>query len=199
MSIFENFKKNSLGGNYKLPPKFCYTLFLLFFFSFLLNAQPDRADRPVDFPTPPLTDNSLFFIQRNLNKNTIVYDAKLDEEGNYHSSKPIDAYWRRYASTGERKELKWVDKTFAYGYSSKKRNGKILVELVAYDERYISLEKTPEGKPVATIMCNGKKCKLDYIYVFADESGMWPSVIHVDIHATDLLTGKKEKERILND
>ena len=185
--------------SFKKRIKFTSTAFFIFFFSFLLNAQPDRADRPADFPTPPQTENSLFFIQRNLNTNTIVYDANLNAGGEFNSSKPIDAYWRRYATTGERKELKWVDKTFAYGYSSKKRNGKLLVELVAYDERFISLEKTPEGTPVATIMCNGKKCKLDYIYVFADESGMWPSVIHVDIHATDLVTGNKEKERILND
>lgn len=170
----------------------------MFLCIFTLHGQADRANRPADFPTPPKTEKSLFFIQRNLNKNTIVYDAKLNAEGAYNTSMPIDAYWRRYASTGERKALKWVEKKFAYGYSHKRKNGALLVELVAYDDRYISLEKNKDGEPIATITCNGKKCKLDYIYVFADESGMWPTVIHVDIHATNLATGEKEKERILN-
>ena len=174
-------------------------LFAACFFSLLLNAQPDRIERPEYFPTPPRTDKSLFFIQRNLNENTIVYDANLNPDGNFNRSKPMDVYWLRYTSTGYRKELSWLERTFAYGYSTKKKKGKLLVELTAYDGRKIELKKTPNGKPIAKIICNGKECRLDYLYVYADESGAWPKVRHVDIHATDLATGKKEIERIVND
>ena len=98
-----------------------------------------------------------------------------------------------------RRELSWLERNFAYGYSSKNRKGKLEVELVAYDDRKVYLEKNAEGKPIALVAVNGKKCRLDYLYVFADESGSWPKVIHMDIHATDLETGKKVKERILNE
>ena len=141
----------------------------------------------------------LFFIQRNKNENTIAYDANLNAKGEFNNSKPIDAYWLRYTSTGYRRELSWLERTFAYGYGSKKRNGKLEVELVAYDDRKIYLEKNEDGKPIALLSVKGKKCRLDYLYVFADESGSWPKIIHLDIHATELATGKKIKERILND
>ncbi len=176
-------------------------LFMLFtFFYFWGNAQPDRSSRPEYFPTPPKTEKSLFFLQRNRNENTIVYDANLNTNGDFDRSEPIDVYWLRYTSTGYRRELKWIERTFAYGYSSKKENNEdeFLVELTAYDERKIHLKKTVEGKPIATITCNGKECRLDYLYVYADESGSWPKVIHVDIHATDLRSGKKEVERFIN-
>jgi hypothetical protein len=179
-------------------PRVGLTFFLVFFLSFLLNAQPDRENRPEYFPTPPKSDKSLFFIQRNLNQNTIVYDANLMEDGQFKRSKPIDAYWLRYSGAGNRKELGWLERTFAYGYSSKKEGDGFSIKLTAYNDRRIHLEKRADGKPIATITCNGKTCQLDYIYVFADESSSWPKVFHVDIHATDLVTGKPVKERILN-
>ena len=179
----------------------CLLLFaFITFFYFQGNAQLDRSERPQYFPIPPKTEKSLFFLQRNKNENTIVYDANLNANGDFDRSEPIDVYWLRYTSTGYRRELKWLERTFAYGYSSKKENNRngFLVELTAYDERKIRLKKMADGRPIATITCNGKECRLDYLYVFADESGTWPKVIHVDIHATDLQTGKKEMERFLN-
>ncbi len=165
------------------------------------GAQELEHGRPAHFPVPPKTEKSLFFIQRNKNENTIAYDANIKSNGEFDKSKPIDAYWLRYTSTGYRKELSWLERTFAYGYSSKKDNsGKgFWIELTAYDGRKIHLEKSADNKPIATITCNGKHCKLDYLYVFADESGAWPKVKHVDIHATDLVSGKQQVERIFND
>ncbi len=170
------------------------------FISVDINAQGLKNGRPDHFPTPPKTEKSLFFIQRNRNENTIVYDAKLSANGEIDNSEPIDAYWLRYTSTGYRKELSWLERTFAYGYSSKKdKNGTgHWVELTAYDDRKINLKKSKNNQPIAIIKCNGKDCRLDYIFVFADESGSWPKVLHVDIHATNLESGKAQVERIYN-
>jgi hypothetical protein len=155
--------------------------------------------RPADFPTPPKTDESLFFIQRNKNKNTIVYDANLIA-GKIDSSNPIDAYWMRYNSTGLRGELNWTQKTFAYGYSSKKdKTGKgYYITLTAYDKRKIYLQLDSNGLPMATMLINGKNCRLNYIWVFADDTSTWPEVFHVDLHGTEVGTGKKQTERIQN-
>ena len=178
--------------------RFLLIVILVSFCTFLGKTQGERADRPKDFPTPPKTEKSLFFLQRNRNENTIVYDAKLKANGDFDSADPIDVFWLRYTSTGYRRELKWLERTFAYGYSSNKLKGKneFSIKLTAYDGREIRLKKNAEGKPIATIICNGKECRLDFIYVYADESGSWPKVIHVDIYATDTKTGKLEKERI---
>lgn len=158
--------------------------------------------RPADFPIPPKSENYLFFIQRNKNKNTIVYDARMNDDGSINDSEPVDVYWRRYngSAKGHRGELKWIEQKFAYGYSSKSdKNGGFYVELVAYDGRKIHLKKDGSGQPIATIEINGKNCYLDYLWVFADESGAWPTVIHVDIYGREMATGKKQVERIVND
>lgn len=93
-----------------------------------------------------------------------------------------------------------VEKKFAYGYSSKKDESKDAhwVHLAAFDGRKIHLEKSKEGKPVAILWINDSKCRLDHIYVYADESGSWPKVIHVDLYGVDLSSGKMIHERILN-
>ena len=155
--------------------------------------------RPTDFPTPPKSATSLFFIQRNKNKNTIMYDANF-KNGKFDASEPIDAYWLRYGSTGERKELTWAQSTFAYGYSSKKTgtgNG-FHITLTAYGKRKIHLQTDSNGQPLATMTINGKLCRLNYIWVFADDSSTWPEVYHVDLHGTELASGKKQTERINN-
>ena len=173
--------------------------FLLFLFSENTAAQGLANGRPDDFPIPHKNENFLFFIQRNKNENTIVYDAKLEHDGSFDSSAPIDAYWRR-RNSGKRDELKWLERNFAYGYSSKPDgNGGFWIELTAYDGRKIHLKKNAKGRPTATIKINGKDCKLDFLWVYADESGSWPKVIHVDIHGRELATGKAQVERILND
>jgi hypothetical protein len=156
--------------------------------------------RPADFPTPPKTDRSLFFIQRNKNKNTVVYDAHLTKEGKIHSNKPVDVYWLRYSGSGERSELTWLQRTFAFGYGSKKESKKesFWITLTAYDGRKIHLEKTSDGLPIATMTINGKYCQLYNIWVYADETGNWPKVLHVDLHGKNMVTGKPEFERIYN-
>jgi hypothetical protein len=155
--------------------------------------------RPPDFPTPPTTAKSLFFIQRNKNKNTIVYDAKL-VGGKFDNTNPIDAYWLRYGSTGERKELTWAQSTFAYGYSSKKdsKGNGFYITLTAYSKRKIHLHHDSNRQPIATMTINGKLCRLNYIWVYADDQSSWPTVYHVDLHGTELATGKKQSERINN-
>ena len=161
-------------------------------------ALPDG--RPADFPTPPKTEKSLFFIERNKIKHTIVYDAILEKDGSYVSSKPIDAYWLRYYDTVKRAELTWLQRTFAFGYNAKKDATKegYWITLTAYNDRKIHLEKNAGNKPIATMNINGKYCRLENIWVFADESGSWPKVLHVDLHGVDMVTGKPEVERINN-
>lgn len=185
---------------------------LLFLFFFALRATSTLAQsnqmaseiplpegRPSHYKTPPKTKNRLFFIQRNLNQNTIVYDANLNTDGSFRSD-PIDVYWLRYASKGERKELTWLQRNFAYGYSAKKdkKNDSYWITLTAWSGRKIHLHKDKKGNPIATVTINGKSAQLDYIWVFADNSGTWPKVFHVDLHGHDLITGKPVFERIKN-
>lgn len=156
--------------------------------------------RPDHFPRPPRTDKSLFFIQRNTNRNTIVYDANLNARGNFDNGNPVDAYWLRYASRGHRMELTWLQRNFAYGYKARQDTaGKgYWVTLTAYEDRKIHLRKNRDGNPIAVMDINGKPCRLDHIWVFTEGDGSWPTILHLDLHGFRLSDGQSEAERILN-
>ncbi|MEY3050542.1 MAG: hypothetical protein RLY31_327 [Bacteroidota bacterium] len=165
------------------------------------DPPPSLPDgRPDHFPRPPQTDRSLFFIQRNTNRNTIVYDAKLTPRGNFEGAEPVDAYWLRYASRGHRMELTWLQRNFAYGYKARKdASGKgYWITLTAYEGRKIHLRKNGEGKPLAVMDINGRPCRLDYIWVFTEGEGSWPTILHLDLHGYRLSNGQPEVERIHN-
>ena len=67
------------------------------------------------YPVPSGIDNMLFFIQRNLNANAVVYESNFDVDGNLDSDDPITVYWMRYADDGAKKDLGWFEKKLAYG------------------------------------------------------------------------------------
>ena len=62
------------------------------------------------YPVPLKTDKMLFYIQRNHNANTIIYDANFDKNGKLKESQPIEVYWKRYDEQGQRMELRTIEK-----------------------------------------------------------------------------------------
>src|SRR5947199_328024 len=57
-----------------------------------------RAEFPV--PNDP---NMLFYIQRSVNANTVVYAAHIDVQGRLDPDEPVEVYWRWYNIDGQRK------------------------------------------------------------------------------------------------
>lgn len=179
-------------------------LFMIFFMipQLVLLAQDweSRTDWPNEFPRPEQTEELLFFIQRNRNENTIVYDINLNSDGSINTRKPIEVYWRRYHKyDGIWKKLSWLENNFAYGYRAKKPRGQEFysIKLTAYNDREIHLT-LKNGKWIPFLTINGKSCILKNLYVYADESRLWPSVKYVDIYGVDILSGERVMERIHN-
>ena len=169
---------------------------ITFFFLFLsmqVFAQPKAFDshRPTHFPDPPKLKNRMFYLQRNLNANTVIYDLNYDLKNQLNSEEPLDVFYLKYTLEGQRAELKWIERKFAYGYSSKKMEGTqdFEVTLHAYDKRKIYLKR--QGNTYTPLIeVNGKKARLTNLFVQADESGLWPRVQFIEIFAEDLTTGK---------
>ena len=165
------------------------------------QAWKARESWPDDFPRPPKSAERLFYLQRNLNKNTISYDLNIDSNGHLDTGEPLEVYWMRYSGgrDGVKEETSWLQRKFAFGYgSSKGDNDDFYIKLVAYNKRPIHLQKL-NGTWVAVMKIDGRNCRLNNIYVYADESGMMPDVKHVDLYGIDLETGNAVKERFYND
>ncbi len=155
------------------------TLFASVFFVFITSSFiPGRET----YPVPAGIDNMLFFIQRNLNANAVVYESNFDEEGNLDSEDPITVYWMRYADDGAKKDLGWFEKKLAYGVSTKKINDtEFEVELVAYDGRKFTLKQIAKNKAEVFVTINGISQLVKHVYLEASDGGLMPSVAFIEL------------------
>jgi hypothetical protein len=153
------------------------------------------------YPIPPKTKDLLFYIQRNHNKNTIIYDANFDEKGSLIKDLPIDVHWIRYEEEGQRMELRPIEKMLAYGVRCKKLDDEIdkyNVKLVAKKKKEFQLiQDSPYVAKIMTLI-NNKPSVLDHIYLFADNSGIWPKIKYVELYGSNAETGEKVYEKIIN-
>ncbi len=154
------------------------------------------------YPTPPDGLNRLFYIQRTGNTNTIVYDANVSGTRTFKSNDPINIYWLRYAEGGAAQGLTYLQRTFAYGVKSQKIAGTVDYEfhLVSYAKKKLRLAFDAQGKPYALVEVNGRKMKLDRIFVKIDKSTTFtlaPKVEHVEFWGKDPTTGAAVYEKFI--
>jgi hypothetical protein len=166
---------------------------LLLFLAAVVPAAADEA-----FPVPQEA-NQIFYVQRSLNSNTIVYAARLGADGALDASRPVDVYWRRYNDQGERKELSTIERSLAFGVRADAvagQPGNFMMRVVSYPKRP-ALLKIVDGVPRLEAKVAGEPCRLDHAYLEVDDSGRVPSVTRVDLYGYSLATGQPVKESFI--
>lgn len=138
-------------------------------------------------------NQTLFYIERNKNANTVFYDANFIRPGVLDPDKPIDVYYILYAVDGKRQNLSMVERMLAYGYDAEQTSdNKFKIKLKAFPKRPIELSVDKQGKAQAFIRIKGDRCRLQRIYVKAKPS-LYTSVEYVELlgessdHATPLI------------
>ena len=149
------------------------------------------------YPVPPVNANSLFYVQRTSNFNTIVYDLNLGNDGKPDNEEPVKAYWIRYAEKGQKEDLSYVQRKFAYGLTSKPLdNGKFDIRFVSYKKFPLTLMKAVDGKYHIFALISQKQIMLNRIFVKIEGGSFWlPKVTYVELKGTDQVTGKEIVER----
>jgi len=170
-------------------------LFVLMMFPLVVFSQNEN------YPIPEKSDTLLFYIQRNHNSNTIIYDAKYDEKGYLDDDEPIIVYWRRYDEQSQKMELRSIEKWYAYGVDWEKiEAGKLYnIELVAKKDREFVLKQISPFKSVIITKINNELSVLDHIYIYADNSGAWPTVKYIELFGKSTTTEEDTYEKIIND
>ena len=94
-----------------------------------------------------LERDALFHIERNKNANIIQYDAQVKPDGMLDSREPVVGYWIRLAEQGQVKELIWIEKKFAYGFTTKLNKGEntATLDMAADIGRTILVKRDGEG------------------------------------------------------
>lgn len=154
---------------------------------------------PADtFPLPPESPNLLFYLQRQPNTNTVIYDLNI-KNNKLDTNDPVHVYWIRYQEKGQKEELSWIQRTFAYGINFKKiSNSEYELNFVSYKKRKFRLEKGPDGIwRVFANLSNDKRMVLKRIYLHIHGGSLWsPNIEYVELKGLDPVTHQELRERI---
>ena len=166
----------------------------------------DRIARPVGgSPSQAASGRALastqplFIIERSKNANTVHYDARLTANGELDSTEPVIAYWVVRAEDGRRKELNWVEKALAYGFSIRPEPsiGGYIMTMAAAPQRPIIVKKA--GNAVrAELVIEGHPAIVEKMYINASDGDSWPQVHSIELYGTDVQTAEKRFERIIS-
>jgi Domain of unknown function (DUF4833) len=148
------------------------------------------------YPTPGDNVSRLFFVQRSPNTNTIIYELN-NVDGHLDPENPIHVYWIRYADKGEKEELNYIQRKFAYGLITRQTGtDQYDVRFVSYKKFPLTLMKTGDGKYHIFATIAQKQMMLNRIFIQIEGGSFWlPNVIYVELKGTDPSTGREITER----
>jgi hypothetical protein len=149
------------------------------------------------FPVPPVTNDLLFYLQRTPNTNTIICDLNT-ENGKLDEDDPINVYWIRYQEKGQKEELSFIQRKFAYGIKAKKmESGTYKLHFVSYSKYQMFLMKATDGKYHVYAPVNEKMVILKSIFIKINKGGtFWsPNIEYFEVKGIDPATGTEVMER----
>lgn len=165
-----------------------------------LRAQHTNTIEGKAFPIPAADSKLLFFLQRSSNTNTIICELNGSNE-KVDDSKPVITSWLRYGDDpkGPRKDLNFIQRTFAYGMKSKSLgNGQYSLHFVCYKKYEMRLMKI-NGQYHITGPINGKVHILDRMFININGGSFWsPNVEYVEIVGHDMSTHQVASEKLAN-
>ena len=135
--------------------------------------------RPENYPDIEKYDNLLFYIQRNQNSNTVVYEANYLNNNLINFNDPISIKWIKFLDNNEQEiqPLNYIQQKLAYGYNFKVISAD-LIEFcfVSYSEMKFYLSKNKNGSFKVSTYLEGVLATLDSIYIYAEDMGIFPQV-----------------------
>lgn len=164
------------------------TLSIIILFS-VLGVQAQKTLNIHHFPIPVKTKERLFYIQRNLNKNTIVYDANYDKNGMLDKENPVRVYWIRYEKNAVEMELRTIERKLAFGVKSEALSGQRFdykVSIAALKNRWFYIKQIAPFKSIVCIKQNGKYIPLDHIYVNSDPERYLSAIESIEVYGGDI-------------
>lgn len=190
--------------------KYIGSIFLLLVIPFLISFKGvenkdvksigNLAD-PDTFPVPgkDRVPGLLFYIQRDPNTNTIVYELNRQSNGKISDKDPVSTYWIRYPEGGKKKDLNYLQRKFAYGINSKALgNGDFELRSVAYSKLPLYLRKDSSNQYHVYANIGNKKCVLSRVFIRIDGGTFWsPNVLYIEVKGIDVATGKTITQRII--
>jgi len=172
-------------------------IFAVLICSFNLSAQNKEDGK--GFPVPAGNPNQLFYLQRNENTNTVIYELNEANEM-LNAQNPVHAFWIMYTKNEQHEELSEMEQKFAYGIKIKTATREeCQFTLVAYPKIILQLKKDAMQKYQVYISPNKEEMLLHRVFIKVKEGGfsLKPTVEYVEFTGKDPINGKEITERII--
>lgn len=158
---------------------------------------PGSKGLPEHYPVPRNEDDLLFYIQRNHNRNTIAYKLNKMDNGDVDSEHPMLPYWINYDEGGQKLELNYIQNKFAYGYNSNMVSpGQFEFTFVAYAKMKFHIGTTPQDDYAVFCHINNKLSRLNNIYVYVEDFGVFPDPRFIELYGEDVASGLYNYQKI---
>jgi hypothetical protein len=163
----------------------------------VLAQQTTKTNTQQVLPVPKGVNNLLFYVQRDPNINTIVYELNVNSKGVLDEKEPVKIYWLRYGDGEGKKDLSYIQRKFAYGLHVKKISAeKYELTFVSYGKRTFHLMKGTDGKFHVYATINNKQAILNRVFVRIEGGSFWvPNVVYAEFNGLDPATEKEVMER----
>jgi phosphatidylglycerophosphate synthase len=152
-----------------------------------------------DFPVPAGIPNQLFYLQRDPNSNTVIYQLNVNSAGQLDEDEPVRVFWIRYAERSQRENLNFIQRKFAYGLSAKKiATDKYELKFAAYNKVpfYLMWSGTDHAFHVYTVVAN-KQIMLSRVYLRIEGGTFWvPNVKYIEFKGLNAATREPVTERV---
>ncbi|MEO5889527.1 MAG: DUF4833 domain-containing protein [Ferruginibacter sp.] len=169
---------------------------LLFIFTVGIIVFPGFAQEKT-FPVPTGNSKQLFYLQRTPNTNTIVYELNY-KNGNIDTDNPVEAFWIRYQEQGQRQELSFIQRKFAYGLKTKKlSDDQYELSFVSYKKYKLYLRLGADKKFYVYTSINQKTAILTSIFIKINGGSLWsPNIEYVEISGIEPNSHSIVRERL---
>ena len=140
----------------------------------------------------------LFKIERSKNANIIQYDARSGADGSLMKKDPVVGYWIRLNEQGQRMELTWTQRTFAFGFKTRLAKDRQSAEVDMVADLGAPVSVIREGDIYrATAPIDGRTSYLEKIYIKASGKGIKVNVEYVETFGKDVETGEDRYQKIV--
>jgi phosphatidylglycerophosphate synthase len=139
------------------------------------QASPRQGQPMLTFPVPAGITNQLFYLQRDPNINTVIYQLNVNGAGKLDEDEPINVFWIRYTEQSKRKDLNFIQRKFAYGLTAKKvAADKYSLKFAAYDKVpfYLMKWSADNAFHVFAVVAN-KQIVLSRVYLRIEGGTFW--------------------------
>ncbi|MBT1704481.1 DUF4833 domain-containing protein [Chryseosolibacter indicus] len=140
-----------------------------------------------------MDEQTLFYMQRTPNHNTIMYDLNI-ENGKIDSDEPVHVYWIRYGEKGQKEELSYIQRHYAYGLKTKKiSDNKYELRFVSYKKLPFYIEKSArDNRYHIQVALDGKAVEVKRVFLQIEGGSFWlPNVVCAEVKGVDPVTGKE--------